>query len=156
MPIQPKQLSAGTDGQIIGIVGTTQGWFAPSSLSTFGSLVKAAVSVTFGDGTLYLKAGNSLLGIQAPYNMTITSMTIVADVPASAVVNVKKSTYSAWPATTSITGSDTPTLSSSQKTTDSTLTGWTTSISAGDMLDFVIVSVSSAKLITITLTGTKS
>lgn len=81
---------------------------------------------------------------------TITGWTIVAvngtsvgsSVTTSIVMDLKKQTYSAIPSTgTSIVASAPPTLSAGTKATSTTLTGWTTSISVGDYIDFIVTSV---------------
>lgn len=56
-------------------------------------------------------------------------------------MNVKKSTYAAWPTMTSIAGTEKPTLSSAIKNQDNSLTTWTTEVSEGDILEYSIESV---------------
>lgn len=68
---------------------------------------------------------------------TIQSWTIVADQSGSAVVDVKRATYSGFPTTSSIAGTAKPTLSSAQKNQNTSLSGWgNTAIAAGDVLEF--------------------
>ena len=55
----------------------------------------------------------------------------------------------------SIAASAKPTLSSVQYASDSTLTGWTTSLSAGDAIKLTIDSVSTAKQLTLSFKGTR-
>ena len=62
--------------------------------------------------------------ISIPFACTITGWAITGDVSGSAVVDVLRSTFSGFPTTSSIAGSDKPTLSSAQKAQDTTLTGW--------------------------------
>jgi hypothetical protein len=50
-----------------------------------------------------------------------------------------------------ITASAKPTLSSANKATDSTLTGWTTSVTAGDTFGFKVDSVTSCTRVALTL-----
>ena len=76
-----------------------------------------------------------LLGfITVPYSGTITGWTILSDVAGSCVVDIKKTTYADYPTASSIAGSEKPTLSTASKNQDNTLTTWTTSLSAGDIL----------------------
>ena len=82
---------------------------------------------------------------------TIVKATLVAKETGSIVFDIKKSTYSGFPTTSSICSSAKPTLSSAQKNTDSTLTGWTTSLSAGDVLEFVVDSVTAITAVTLVL-----
>jgi hypothetical protein len=82
-----------------------------------------------------------------PYTGTITGWTIMGDVSGSIVIDVKKSTYAGFPTTSSIAGSEKPTLSSSQKNQDLTLSTWTTSVTAGDVLEFNVDSATTVKKI---------
>lgn len=74
----------------------------------------------------------------------ITSATIEADVSGSCTVEVWKTTYAGAPATSAdkISASAPITLSSAQKNQDTTLTGWSTSVSAGDIICFYLASTS--------------
>jgi hypothetical protein len=96
--------------------------------------------------------------LEVPFACTITASRIVADVSGSAVVDIWKDTYANFPPVDgdSITASATPILSSAIKNQDTTLTGWTTSIAAGDWLRFNLDSVTTCKIITVTLTVTKT
>lgn len=69
---------------------------------------------------------------------TIQSWTIIANVSGSVTFDVKKSTYANFPTTSSIVASAAPILSSAQKAQSSTLTDWTTTIAAGDVIEFAI------------------
>jgi hypothetical protein len=80
---------------------------------------------------------------------TIQSVTLAADVSGSCVVDVKKSTFANFPTTASICASAKPTLATAQKMEDVTLTGWTKTITAGDMLEFNLDSVATCQLIMI-------
>ncbi len=81
--------------------------------------------------------------VQVPYDCTITSYELTADQSGSIVIDLWKNTYTNFPPTVadSITASAKPTLSSAQKATDSTLTGWTKTLSAGD---YILANVDSA------------
>jgi hypothetical protein len=87
-------------------------------------------------------AGSAILAgskgyIVVPYDCTIQNWTIIADQSGSIAVDVLKSTYSGFPGSlTSIAGSELPTLSSAQKNQDLSLSTWTTSVSAGDIIQF--------------------
>jgi hypothetical protein len=99
--------------------------------------------------------------IRIPYAATITAVTVLStDASAttgSIVVDIWKDTYANYPPTVAdtITASAKPTLSSANKSLDSTLTGWTTSISAGDVLGFKVDSVSTVTRVIVELTVTK-
>jgi len=95
--------------------------------------------------------------LQIPFGCTITEVSMLADQAGSIVVDIWKDTYANYPPTDvdSITASATPTISSATKSTDSTLTGWTTSITAGDTLRFNVDSVSTITRVTISLKVTR-
>jgi hypothetical protein len=94
--------------------------------------------------------------IQVPYSGTIISWTLLADQSGSTQVTIKKSTYTNYPTTVSIVASAPPTLSSQRKNTDSTLSGWTTTFSAGDIFELTLDSVTSCKQITLLLKAIRS
>lgn len=96
--------------------------------------------------------------IEVPFACTITRATAIADQTGSIVVDVWKDTYAnALPDNSdSITASAPITLSSASKAQDSTLTGWTTTIAAGDVLGFNVDSVTTIERLTITLTVIKT
>lgn len=85
--------------------------------------------------------------IEVPYACTINQVTMLADQSGDAVVDIWKDTYANYPPTDadSITAAAVPTISSATKSQDATLTGWTTAITAGDILGF---NVDSAATIT--------
>lgn len=92
--------------------------------------------------------------VYIPYSGTITAATILADQSGSAVVDVWKVALTSIPANSSnsIAASDLPTLSSAIQNRDTTLTGWTTSISAGDVIYFHLNSASTVVTINVVLT----
>jgi hypothetical protein len=89
---------------------------------------------------------------------TITGVTLLADQSGSIVVDVWKDTYANFPPTDadSITASAPPTITTATKSQDTTLTGWTTSIAAGDILRFNVDSVTSIQRATVALTVARS
>jgi hypothetical protein len=138
-----------------------------------------------GQGSMYIEAQNLLAGTLAPlgssalvyvidgnggllstgvrgdlyvpFACTITAVTLLADQTGSVVIGVWKNTYASYPPTSgnSITASAPPTISSGVKSRDTILSGWTTSIAAGDTLRFNVNSVSAITRLTITLSVTK-
>lgn len=84
---------------------------------------------------------------------TINSVTLLADQSGSIVIDIWKDTYANFPPVVgdSITASAKPTISSTTKSQDSTLTGWTTSLSAGDILRFNVDSITTCQRVTLTL-----
>jgi hypothetical protein len=92
-----------------------------------------------------------------PITGTITEATLLStDASATAgsiVIDVWKDTYANYPPANadSITAAAPPTLSSASKSQDSTLTGWTTSVTAGDILGFNVDSATTVTRVTLTL-----
>lgn len=96
--------------------------------------------------------------LRVPYDCTITAAQLLADQSGSIVIDVLKDTYANFPPTDpadSICASALPTLSSSQKSEDTTLTGWTTSVSKGDVLGFVVDSATTVTRVSLSLIVTK-
>ncbi len=90
--------------------------------------------------------------IEVPFACTLNRVTMLADQAGAIVVDVKKGAYSAYPTVSSICASAKPTITASNtKSQDSTLTGWTTSVSAGDILVFNVDSITSITRCTISL-----
>lgn len=89
--------------------------------------------------------------MQVPFGCKVVGWTVLADQSGSVQFDVKKSTYSGFPTTSSIVASAPPLLSSAQKNTSTTLTGWTTAISAGDVLEFRITSVGTVQWLNLQL-----
>lgn len=96
--------------------------------------------------------------LEIPYGFKIIRNTLMADVSGSIQVDVWSQTFGSFPplAAQSITASAIPTLSSQQSKQDTTLTGWTTSIPAGNILAFNVVSnATSITRCTLSLVGKK-
>jgi hypothetical protein len=96
--------------------------------------------------------------LQIPFACTITSWTLMADQSGSIVVDVWKDTLANYPPTVadSITGSALPTITSASSATSSTLTGWTTSINANDVLRYNVNSASTITRVTLSLSVTRT
>ena len=80
---------------------------------------------------------------RCPYAGTIVAARLLADQSGDIVFDVWKDTYANFPPTDadSITAAAPPTISGATKSEDTTLTGWTTSVTAGDIFAFNIDSV---------------
>lgn len=96
--------------------------------------------------------------LEIPFACTITQVTALADQSGSIVVDIWKDTYANFPPTNadSITAAAPPTITTAQKSQDSTLTGWTTAIAAGDILAFNVDSITTITRVTISLKVEKS
>jgi hypothetical protein len=112
----------------------------------------ASITFIIDDGGSVIATG--IKGdLEIPFGCTIQAVTLLADQTGSIVIDIWKDTYAAYPPTVadSITASAKPTLSSAAKSQDSTLTGWTTSISAGQILRFNVSSASALTRVTLSL-----
>ena len=89
-----------------------------------------------------------------PVAGTITGVRMLADQSGSAVVDIWKDTYANFPPVVgdSITASAKPTISAAQKSEDTTLTGWTTAVAAGDVFAFNVDSAATITRLTLELT----
>lgn len=145
------RLAAGTSGHYLKTLGSGANpeWAAVPTNGQLGIVIDGAGSVITTGEKGYLRV---------PYNCTITSVEIVANASGSIVVDIWKDSYANFPPTVadSITGSAKPTLSSAQKSQSSTLTGWTTSLSAGDYLAFNVDSATTVSRVTLTLIVTRT
>ncbi len=135
----------------------TSGAFTAAAIAA-ADLPAAITAGTLGitiDGGGATPATGSKGFLQVNFACTITGWTMLADQSGSAQITVKKSTYSGFPTTSSIVASAPPNLSTAQKNTSTTLTGWTTAIAAGDVLEFNLDSVTTCQRITLELKVTK-
>ena len=91
--------------------------------------------------------------IEIPFDCTIISVSLLADQSGSIKVDIWKDSYTNYPPTDAdtITGGNEPEISSGIKDQDSTLTSWTTSLSAGDILRINVDSVSTIQRCTLSL-----
>lgn len=106
-------------------------------------------AITTGAKKFYLRVG---------YDCTITGWELVADQSGSISIDIWKDSFANFPPTVAdtITASAKPSLSTAQKNSSSSLTGWTTSLSAGDYLEVNVDSVSTVTLAILTLLVTRT
>jgi hypothetical protein len=127
---------------------------ANGTVIELNSGVNTVASITFiidGGGNTITTGVKGFLEI--PFGCTINRATALADQSGSIVVDVWKDTYANYPPTDadSITASAPITISAATKSQDSTLTGWTTAITAGDILGFNVDSVTTVQRLTVAL-----
>jgi hypothetical protein len=89
--------------------------------------------------------------ISLPFDCTVLGWVLLADQPGSAVIDVQRSTYGAFPAASSITGADKPTLAAQQSNENLAVTQWTTALLKGDVLQFILNSVAGCNRLNLTL-----
>jgi hypothetical protein len=127
------------------------------ALTSHGHSVTGIFGITIdGAGSAITTGTKGYLYV--PYACTITVAELVADVSGSIVIDVWKDTAANFPPTDadSITASAPPTLSSAQRSSDSTLTGWTVSLAAGDYLGFNVDSAATVTRVTLALKVTRT
>jgi hypothetical protein len=91
--------------------------------------------------------------ISIPFACTIVGVRLLADQTGSIRVDLWKTTYAAFPPTSGnhIDASAPATISAATKSEDTTLTGWSTAVSAGDVLRFNVYSCSTITRCTVVL-----
>lgn len=104
----------------------------------------AAIGYTINGQDNVIVTGVAGTGLRVPFGCTINSVTLLANLTGSIVIDIWKDTYANFPPTVadSICASAKPTITASNKSTDTTLTGWTKTITAGDVLYFNVDSCS--------------
>lgn len=123
--------------------------FDGSQNASFVSNTRTLNFVIDGGGSAITTGVKGHIVIDGDY--TVTGWTIIADQSGSIVVDVNRATYTNFPTTASIAGSELPTLSSAQKNEDLTLTSWTTTLSARDVLEFEVDSATTVTRVTVAL-----
>jgi len=106
-----------------------------------GAINKGSFGITT-DGSVTVITVGSKGYVSMPYNGYMTDWQLVANDSGNLQIDVKGASFSNFPTTTSITGGNYIGMTSSQKASDSTLPGWSTSFAKGDVFEFVVVSCS--------------
>lgn len=116
-----------------------------------------ALAFVIDGGGSTITTGNKR-GIYIPFACTITGWNIGLDQSGSIVIDIWKDTEANYPPTVAdtITAAAKPTVTTATHAASTTLTGWTTTIGAGQWLFFNVDSVTSATWANITLTVTKT
>jgi len=120
-----------------------------SQVASFVSNTRTLNFVIDGGGSAITTGVKGHIVIDGDY--TITGWTVIADQSGSIVVDVNRATFSTFPTTASIAGTELPTLSSVQKAEDLALTSWTTTLSARDILEFEVDSATTVTRVTVAL-----
>jgi hypothetical protein len=152
-----SQGTTGTQGST-GTQGTTglQGLQGTTGIQGTRGVADGTITFIIDGGGSVITTG--LKGyLEIPFGCTITKWTVLNDVSGSITIDIWKDTYANYPPTVAdtITGSAKPLTTTATKGQSSTLTGWTTSISSGDILAFNVDSVTSVTKATISLSVSK-
>jgi hypothetical protein len=143
---------------------------ALTGLSSVPSGAGSLPNVNMGIGEIIFKIDGGGFAIstgikgdlRVPYAITITGAYLLADQTGSIVVDIWKCSYAQFDGSThpvdgdSITSATPPTITSAVKSTDTTLTSWTTSISSGDILRFNVDSCTAIQRCSLVLTFTRA
>jgi hypothetical protein len=115
-------------------------YFTERGLSTLPTLF-GYVGITIPASAL---ASTGFQGTQSvPYSGTIVEWILLADgASCTAQITPSKASLSAFPTFTSIVASAPPVITSSQKATNTSLTGWTTAVNSDDVFSFNLDSYS--------------
>jgi hypothetical protein len=116
-----------------------------------------SIVADFGDFTSTASAlsGSAQACVVVPFAGTITKAQLIATPSGSVTVDARTvafGSYTGPSSTSTITASDTPALSSATSYTDSTLTGWTTAVSANTVFCFYLTNPTSVTGVQIVLT----
>ena len=113
---------------------------------------KVSIAFIVNGGTSVITPGVKGF-LEVPFDCNIDQATVLANQSGDLVVDVWKDTFANFPPTNAdtITGGSEPTISSAQSSQDSTLSGWTTGILAGDIVGFNVDSILNVHRATISL-----
>lgn len=92
-----------------------------------------------------------------PFTGTLTEWQIAADQVGSATIDVWMAAWASYPPTSAndITGGNPPALASAASAESTSLTGWTTAITAGDVMRFQLAAVATVTRVLLVLTYTR-
>lgn len=148
-PTYPETVPGTLEVTQLTVTGTleAQGGIRFPDGSTVTSVASSSVQVVFEGGDADISAG-TMVDVVMPLSGTIQSATLLSSQEGgSIVIDIWKDSYANFPPTEgdSITASAKPTLDTAVKYQDTTLTGWTRTITSGDILRFVVVSCSGVR-----------
>ncbi len=109
------------------------------ALATTADLTRT-INYVIDSGSIAMIAGNKG-SVTLDVSGVIESLVILSDQQGDLTLDIKKSTYSTFPTFTSIVGGVYPQMTNSRKIRDDNLTGWNTTLVAGDILTFDVVAV---------------
>ena len=143
-----SQIGTGTPASGKYVDGGTGAWtpLPPTGATTNQAIQPIGITVA---GTSITTGSKGF--VVAPFAGTITGWSIITSTSCSAQFTIKKASFSSFPTTSSIVASAPITLSSAQKNSSATLTGWTTTVSANDVFEFNLDSISGCTWIAVQL-----
>lgn len=159
------------DSTIVAFDATSPAASAPGDAATVGAAAVAArrdhKHARTTERVLYefvIDGGGSAIttGVKGflyvPDAFTITGVVMGADQSGSIVVDLWVDSYANYPPTVAdtITASAKPTISSTTKSKDTTLTGWTTAVAADRWIGFNVDSITTCQRVTVAIFGYRS
>ena len=119
--------------------------------SISGNLILGQLGITIDGAGSYITSGEKQY-LRVPYNCIITSAEIVANESGNITIDIYKGTFDNFPTASSITGaSQQPVLAGQRSSRNTSLNGWTTTLSAGEYLRFDVPATATVKKVTLTL-----
>ena len=109
------------------------------ALATTADLTRT-INYVIDSGSIAMLAGNKG-SVTLDVSGVIESLVILSDQQGDLTLDIKKSNYSTFPTFTSIVGGVYPQMVNSRKVRDDNLTGWNTTLVAGDILTFDVIAV---------------
>ena len=129
-----ERLGIGAAGQVLTVQAGAPAW---ATISLDGGGDTGSAGATFGDGESTSSVVDGLIGyVSVPYGGTIDRAQIVADVSSTLDVEIWKANGAVPTVADLISASAPIALAASTYAADTTLTGWTTTVAAGDVLAF--------------------
>lgn len=152
-----RTLVSSSTGSLLSLSGSAQ-IYVTATAEDFTQIATTAIGYTIDGGGAAITTGLIGTGVRVPFDCTINSVTLIADQVGSIVIDIWKDTLANFPpvAADSICGGAKPTLSSARTSENTTLTGWTKTISAGDVLFFNVDSATTVQNVSIHLKVTKA
>jgi|ERR1051325_7176132 hypothetical protein len=157
MCIVSQQLGSGVDGTTQVLQSNpdgTRSWVPASGVGDGSSRGVIGISID-GGGSVITTGVKGFIRVFVA--CTILSVTLLSTDPAvtsgSIVIDIWKDTFANYPPTNadSITGGNEPTITSDTNSEDTGLSGWSTTVNAGDVLGFNVDSVTSLKAVVLQL-----
>jgi hypothetical protein len=126
--------------------GTTQ---------TIAAALKHQITIIIDGAGSAITTGAKKAYVRVPCNMTLTGWDVVADQAGSIVVDLWKDTYANFPPTVTDTfaGTEKPTLATTQKAQDVSLTSMNTTLTEGEYIEANVDSAATVTKMIITLYG---
>ena len=131
-----------TEGNVQTTGSTITGPITSSSTFSGTSFIGDTTTMSYIlDGGGSVISSGSAGSVEVPHDYTPLSWNLFSNLSGSLTVDVRRATYASWSGTgtltpgNSIVGSEKPTITTSFKGQDASLTSWS-GLSAGDILDF--------------------